>query len=921
MQHPVFKKKTAISPIWFLPFIALCIGCWLLYSSYRDAGIDITIHFTTADGITAGKTKVIYKGIPVGTVTKVEVDADLNGVNIQVEMDKRTRNGLVQDTLFWIVRPEISAGRIQGLDTLVSGAYIGVKKGESSQETNVFTGLTQPPPVSTDEPGLHITLKSPSLYSLQRGSHVYMKNLQIGQVEEYKLEPDGMITLQLFIQPKFSHLIRKESRFWNASGLSVTGDLQAGITLNMESLASLIYGGITCATPEVLKDSPPAESGQEFTLYKDFENAEYGIPMTLQLASGEGIIAGKTRVVYRGLKAGVVKQLNINEDNFHTVTATILLDPRAEVILRDNTKFWVIRPEVSLEGIQNIETLVTGPYITFQPGDGPSRDHFVVEANPMPIPTMRSGTYYILEAEDSGSLKRGAPVLYRKLVVGEITDISLNEDGQTVQTKILVYQPYDKLVRKNSVFWNVSGIQVDASLSNFRLNLSSLRTMLTGGITFFNPPGGIKQTQAESAVTANTFPLYDSYHDAVDHEKLMQPNGLTLQVQTANPVNIRIGSPVLYKNIKVGEVMDLNLVHKTHRINIDLLIFKKFRHLVSGATRFYNQSGIRSEISLQGLSLETGPLEAIVNGGISFYTPKHTKKIQKKQKFTLYDNLEQARHADGLHLTLYLHNAKGIGRHTAIRYQGIEIGKIVQLDINQNLEQVVARAVVNQGMQDLFCKDSVLYLVGPQMSLSGISNLETLLTGTYINLKPGQGEPAREFTVLPQAPGRREGYAGLNIILESETRGSLKAGSPIYFRQVPVGLITGYELSPTGQQVWIEANIHPEYQHLVHTGTKFWSASGIEVSGGVFSGMTVQTESVEALLSGGVSLATPEKSEEMGEPAKPGDHFLLEKKAREQWKSWAPELQSEEKNIPARENSDSSMNILPEKTKHAHQSK
>lgn len=888
MQQPVLYKKSFISPVWLLPFVAFCIGAWLLYSSYRDAGINITIHFESATGITPGKTQVIYKGIPVGTVKDVSVDTDLEGVNLHVEMDRNTEYGLVEDTKFWIVRPEVSAGRISGLETLLGGSYIGVKKGKSTKQVRSYIGLKEPPPVDADTPGLHLTLKTPSLYSLQRGSNVYSKNLQIGQVEEYRLEADGTITLKLFIQPEFSHLVRKDTRFWNSSGLSVSGDLQTGLTVNMESLASLIYGGIACATPHQKKNSPLAESGQSFPLYKDFEAAEYGIPMKLQLASGDDIVAGKTKVLFRGLKAGVVNHLDINDDSFHTVTASILLDPRAEVILRQNTRFWVIRPQVSIEGIKNLETLITGAYITFQPGDGEFRDSFLIETTPMPIPTLRPGRHFLLEADDSGSLKIGTPVLFRKISVGEVTDITLTEDGRKVRTRILVYQPFDHLVQENSIFWNVSGVQVNASLSDFKINLSSMRTMLAGGITFFNPPAD-KGKDPIGAKAGTVFPLYEGYHEAVKQEAGLQPRGLALQVRSNAPVDVGIGSPVLFNNIKVGEVMDLSLPGKGHQVLIDIRIYEKFRHLVNNSSRFYNASGIKAEASLQGIAVETGPLEAIVNGGIAFITPKTVDKLNTEKPLLLYGNRREAVHADDLHLRLYLRSAAGIGNQTKIRYQGAEIGRIVDLHFDENFSQVVARAVVQQKARSLFRQNTLLYLVGPDIGLSGINNPETLLSGAYISLRPGSGQPCDQFTVLPHSPEGKIVHGGLNIVLESDFLGSLNPGSPVYYRQVPVGLITSYLLSPTGQQVWLSANIKPEYQFLVHRGTRFWNVSGIEVSGGIFSGMTVNTESVEALVRGGVAFATPE-GDAMGEPAQNGDHFSLAPKPEVEWKKWSPQF-------------------------------
>ena len=888
MQQPELKNKSIISPIWFLPFIALCIGGWLLYTSYRDAGIDITIHFASAEGVTAGKTKVMYKGIAVGTVKKVEIAGNLKGVNLYIEMNKKTRPGLVKDTKFWIVRPEISAGRITGLETLVSGSYIAVKKGTSTTESRFFEGLETPPPLDSDAPGLHITLESPSLYSLQRGSRVYSKNIKIGLVEDYTLEKDGMIRLKILIRPEFRHLIHEGTRFWNASGLSVSGDLQTGLTVNMESLASLIYGGISCATPKALQNTPTIQSGQKYHLFKDFEDAQYGVTMTLQLATGAGIVAGKTKVLYRGLKAGVVKSLDINNDTFHTVTATLLLDPRAEVILRKNTRFWVIRPQVSIEGIKNLETLLSGAYITFQVGDGPHRDHFIVEANPMPIPTLRPGTSFNLQARDSGSLTIGTPVFYRKIIVGEITDIVLTEDGKNVRTTILIYKPFDRLVADNSIFWNVSGVQINGSFSNFKINLSSMRAMLAGGVTFVTPAQG-QEKKRPSGKTIQKFHLYESYHDAVLYESALQPRGLNLQIEAEKPVTLKVGSPVLYNNIKIGEVMDLTLSRKTHGIVIDLLVFEKFRYLVNGSSRFYTSSGIKAEASLQGITLEAASLESIFSGGISLYNPGHTSKLRKGYIFHLYQDLQAAGDADGLRLTLHLQSAKSITRHTKIRYHGIEIGHITSIDFAAGFDQITARAVVRKDAQKLLRQDTEFYLVTPKVSLSGIRNLDTVLGGAYICLRPGKGELADEFTVLPELPGESGTSAGLHLILESPTRGSLGPGSPIYYRQVEVGSITGYRLSPSGRQVWLQAVIRPEYAFLVHQGTKFWNASGIEVTGGVFSGMSIRTESMESIIRGGVALATP-PGKAMGGQVDDGAHFQLAKKADNAWKEWSPDL-------------------------------
>lgn len=759
MQKAVLRKRLIVSPIWFLPLLAFCIGFWLLISSYRNSGIEVAVHFSGAEGVTAGKTKVIYKGIQVGNVKNVAMDSELEGVDIIVEMDRVTKKGLVADTMFWIVRPEVSAGRITGLDTLVSGAYITLRMGTSTKSERHFAGLADPPPTGSDTPGLHIRLKTDTLYSLQRGSYVYSRNLRIGKVDDYHLEQDGSILLDLFIQPEFSHLIREGTRFWNASGLSVTGDLQQGLSVNVESMASLIYGGLTCGTAESLKETPPAQSDQVFTLYKDFADAEYGIQMTLQLASGDGIVPGKTKVMFRGLKAGIVRSIDINNDDFHTVTAGILLDPRAEKILRKNSRFWVVRPQVSFSGIKNLETLISGVYITFQIGDGEQQDHFIVESSPMPKLFLQPGKRFQLEAEDSGSLRLGSPILYKKQEIGEVTDIQLHAAGESIAVEVLIYEQYVSLIREN--------------------------------------------------------------------------------------------------------------------------------------TRFYTSSGFRLDASLQGVSLQTASLHSIIAGGISFVTPGDGKQVAEDQVFPLYPGQEEALRADSLLLTLEFLHGEDITAKTKIKYKGITVGTLIRTWYDPDKDRVFAKAAVQQKFSRLFRQTTVIWLVQPQVNLSGVKHLDTLISGSYLDLLPGSGGPRTSFAVRDSEPGLSAPVPGLHLVLEAERIGSLKKDSPLYYRQVEIGRITGIELGPTAQMVWIHAVVEPEYVPLVHRSSRFWNAGGVKVIAGLFSGVSVETESLESIIAGGIAMATPE---EPGTSAEEGDHFLLAKEADKDWLAWSPKI-----SLPQRE--------------------
>lgn len=888
MDSPVIKKKRGLSPIWILPLIALSIGGWLLYTSYRDAGIKITIHFNDAEGITPAKTQVMYKGVAVGLVEKIIIDEDLQGVNLVVKMEKKTKKGLVDDTRFWVVKPEISAGRISGLETLLSGSYIAVQPGNSKTPAYQFEGLKDPPVLPPDSPGLHITLRAEALYSLQKGSAVYSKNLKIGQVKGYRLAGDGSILIDLYIEQKFSHLIQAGTRFWNASGISFEGNLQSGFSLHLQSMAALIYGGITCGTPESLvENSPQATNGMVFPLFSNYKSAEYGLMMTLQLASGGGIVEGKTKVMYRGLEAGVVKKIIINNDENHTVSAEILLDPRAEPILKQGTRFWAVRPEVSLEGIRNLDTIIAGPHITFIPGEGEYQDHFIVEVGNMPKPPQKQGRHFTLLSKDSGSLEVGAPLLYKKIVVGEIRSVGFEPGAKSVHTDILIYNEYAHLIQENTVFWNVSGVEIDASLSHINVNLSSLKTMMAGGVTFINPENdSVKNNQPASE--GKSFTLYESYARATRNVPELRPPGTLVKLESLANNKFDVGSPVLYKNITVGEVLDLELSDDHQKIVFDVLILKEYEELINTGTLFYNFSGFTVDADLSGVEINAGPLASIVTGGIAFITSEKGEAIEDGHLFPLYRNKDAAIHRDSIAITIHLNKADGIKKKTKIMYQGIQIGSIRKIRFSKDMRDIIAEGRVNKEAGHLFRETTRLWLVKPEISLSGVRHLDTVLSGSYIDLIPGTGALQTDFTLLPESPGA-ELFAGLNIVLETPRLGSLNKNSPVYYRQVQVGKVTGFELSPTAQQVWVRVNILPGYMNLIREGTKFWLASGIRASWGLFSGFDMSSESMEALLAGGIAFATP-GGNEMGEAASSNDHFTLHEQGEKTWLDWNPEI-------------------------------
>ncbi len=888
-SEPEIKKNSGISAIWTLPIIALCICGWLIYSSIQNAGVEITINFNDATGIVPGKTQVMIKGMPVGLVKKIHPDLDNQQVKAIVKMEKEVVKHLVKDAVFWVVRPELSASSIRGLDTIFSGSYIGMQLGTSKTPSREFTGLLSAPPVAPDKPGLHFQLMAEVLGSIQVGTGIYYRNIEIGTVQKHKLVGADSILIDAFIKPEFKYLVREGSRFCNASGIQISGKLP-NLKVKIESLASILRGGILLHTPEQLQDTPLARDGHIFSLYPDYESANFGIPMTLTLASGENIVEGSTKIMYRGLEAGFVNEIQINDDEQRTVTAHILLDPRAELILREGTQFWMVKPDISPAGLKNINLLLSGNHITFQPGSGGFKNHFNILSKPPPQTPLRPGKSFLLTSNHAVSLSRESPVYFKDIHVGEVIDSDLDISGKTINTTIFIYREYLHLLSTKSIFWMHSGVDVQANFSKgFSLSTGPLASLMQGGISFTTPDKLRKQKNFAPA-EGFAFPLFKSYEEAAKNSVTLKPPGKHILIVSKNAQSLALGSPILHKNITIGVVEDFRLTKDQRKVLIECLIFADFKDIVGKNTRFYNTSGVTISGGINGFQVRTGSLQSVLAGGIGCLNITAETSIAAKSPYPLYSNLENALHADEVMISVQLDDINGLKIGSPVRYKGIDVGQITQLDFTDDQKSVIAIIRVKKSVESLFRIDTRIWVEQVEIDFSGIKNVETLVFGSYLNFLPGYSDPTHSLVAVAEPP--RTDIAnrdGLGIILETKHLASLNIHSPVYYRQIPVGKVTGFELTKTFQKILVYVTIKPQYSAIIRENTRFWNVSGAKIEGGVFSGLTIKTESFEAIMRGGIALATPD-NENTGSAILPGHHFPLYDKAEKQWRDWSPDI-------------------------------
>ncbi|MCK5353660.1 MAG: MCE family protein, partial [Methyloprofundus sp.] len=309
-----------ISIIWLVPIVAILIGVWIGYRAWSEIGPTITITFDTADGLEAGKTKVKYKNVEIGEVTAIHLNHESMNVEVIAEMKKDIKPFLTDKSRFWVVRARINASGASGLDTLLSGAYIGVDPSSEGHKIRKFKGLEIPPVITGKRPGKHFVLHTDNLGSIERDTPVYYRKFNVGRVEDVKLNSEGeSVTVKVFVNEPYDQWVHAGTKFWNASGVEVSMNAN-GINVDTESLVSLLIGGIAFESGDLSAGTEPVENNAEFELYAnrmDSLKIDYkqGIEYVVNFSeSVRGLKVGAP-VEFRGIQLGEVTAIRLSFDD------------------------------------------------------------------------------------------------------------------------------------------------------------------------------------------------------------------------------------------------------------------------------------------------------------------------------------------------------------------------------------------------------------------------------------------------------------------------------------------------------------------------------------------------------------------------------------------------------------------------------
>lgn len=745
------------TPIWLLPLVVLIAVGWLLWRELDHGGIEVMIRFENGRGIAVDKTEVLHNGIPVGHVTRLSPGKDFDAVDVTVKMDQRFQTLLTENSAFWLVEPQLSLTEVSGLDTLITGNYIAFSPSSEGALQAQFTALKRAPGMMGGKDGLRLILQSDELPSLEIGSPVFYRKLKVGEVFNYGLSDNGQfVETQIYIQSEFAGLVHENTRFWSAGGLKVSANM-TNLEVQAQSLVSILKGGVAFYTPEWEADMPVVSNGAEFALYSDYDTAEAGIPITIEFPLGVSLGDSNIPIRFHGQEVGRVRSVDVSDD-VSRVIAEAIIRPEVKPALVAGTRFWIVEPKLGLDGVSDLETLISGRYVAM--------------------------------------------------------DI------------------------------NKRVVEAGSAVSHFK-------GMTTRPAT---PIGAI---------------------------------GLSLTLHADALEGVDIGSPVLYRNVPVGFVQSYDL--NGGGVSIHVLIEARYQHLVNKSSRFWNVSGLSLEGDLRAFRVDMATIKSLISGGIAFSTGRpDAEPVDSGERFSLFSERSVALSGDQ-EIEIYFDRADGLNEGTLIRFRGVEVGRITRLLVSSKKQGVTVKALIDSDKSWLMRKGVHFWLVEPKLGLARTANLETLITGSYIKaeMPAVPGSKATRFIGQHHEPDDIPKVKGLVIELASESLGSIQRGSPVYYRDVPVGEVTGYRLANPANQVIIIINIEDRYRRLISSDSRFWNVSGINIDVGLFQGTSIRAESLEALLAGGIAFATPEKPQK---PVKPGHRFALAGEPKKSWLLWRPEI-------------------------------
>ncbi len=873
---PVKKRRSTALVVWTIPLLALLLAGWMLYKFYSDRGGEIVVSFNDGSGLLERKTLLKYKGIVLGHITKIELHPDdVSRVNVTFNVPKRALKAIAREgNEFWKVKPRVTLTEVSGLETIVGGLYVEIYPAKQSYyeliklpEKYYFEAADHKPEDHL-QPGLKLYLED-TTGAFAVDTPIVYKKFIVGRVIERDLIEDK-VRYTVHIDEEYKNLIRQTSNFWGISSVDLKATM-AGVKLKVDSLATLIAGGITFDSPS---DAPEVNASRKhpatFSLYANQDEIDYDPRViTLQTQDSYSMEAELNEVYFKGVEAGKIVSVRYLPKKDMT-QYRIKLKKSFMPLVKQGAYFWAVAPKFSFKGVSGLDAITRGTYIAFAPKEGDAHDVYSLHDAPLP----KKGVKISLHTDDSSGLFSGSPVFYKNFEAGMISKIALDDTKQGVDIEAVIDPKYATLINASSLFYKHAAIEAEVSFSKLSVKAATLPQIIEGGIIF-------KTLHPNETSTQHHFKLLNSAHE-LEKAQYYLNGGTHVSLLAQNARGVRAEMPLYYNQFKAGEVVNVDYNATNEQIKVDMYIDKRFEDRLTSSSRFYKLSGAELKVSFPEINLKVDSLQALLEGGIAFDNADGNKTAPLQ----LYESRDEAFDND-YRAKLYLESDTGLRVGSSIVYKGITIGSVESLNLEG--QRLVALMRIDKAHEALMSADAIISLEDFSIDMNGVKNAATLVSGPSLHVTPGSlKQLGNTYTLKNIICYQNQLRKGLRIVVSADRRSSLKVGSPLFYRQVQIGDVEEVRLSDNATQVEFSLFIEPCYAHLIRENSLFYNASalGMELS---LTGVKINTETVETMIAGGIAVVTPNG---FGDVAKAMRVFKLYDKPKAEWLEWYPSLSS-----------------------------
>ncbi|MEA1916317.1 MAG: MlaD family protein [Campylobacterota bacterium] len=556
-------------------------------------------------------------------------------------------------------------------------------------------------------------------------------------------------------------------------------------------------------------------------VYQKYAND--GEKITVIFKSADGFTVNKTQLKYKGVSIGLVTKIIFDRNNLDNVIVEVTVDPAASsTVTREGNQFWKVAPQVSLEGVSGLGTILSGVYIAVMPGaldvkniekEREKREFTALDVAPIE----KDGGVVTTLNSTQDNLGIGAPILYRNFQIGNIKDKNL-EDNE-IKYSILINKKYNHLLKEDSKFYMIDGVSLTANLSGIKLNISSLNSLLTGGVELVNSDDNSTKEHKENYKLYNT---KDELELSSHSVTLYSNDGFNL---------IENYSKVYYKGIEAGTVTNIGFNIKDSQTKIDIRLKDKFSFLLKKKPYFWI---VEPELSIEGVS----GLDALTKGSyISFdINARRVTKNSGAYKLHIEPFIIGTKE-----IILKAPNTHSLKSGSAIFYKNLPVGSIFYVGLDSAKKDVTIKAVIDEKYTKLINNSTKFYLqsgIDVEASLSGIkiksAPLQAMLSGgvTFVTPNLKSKDSKKSYKLFKSLEDATQKHFDVSLKLKSAS--GVKVGSNIVYKGIDIGYVKTIQIRDDALHV--ELKIEQKYKHFINKNTLFWVRNFSLGLGGIKNG-------------------------------------------------------------------------------------